>query len=101
MRRNYGQVLRMALDTMLSHKLRSSLSMLSIALGISTVILIASVVNGLDRHISNQISRLGSDLIWAFRFDIFTFTSPTEELRTRKPLSVEDALALSELPHVK
>src|SRR5438477_10507705 len=91
----------MAFSTIAAHKLRSVLSMGSIAIGISTVILIASIVNGLDNHISGQISRLGSDLIWAFRFDIFTFTSPTEELRTRKPLMVEDAKTISQLPHIQ
>lgn len=101
MRRGYGQIPRIALGTIATHKLRSGLSMVSIAIGISTVILIASVVNGLDKHISGQISRLGSDLIWAYRFDIFTFTSPTEALRTRKPLMVEDAQALSEMPHIQ
>jgi len=100
-RSGYLEIVRMAFGTIATHKLRSGLSMGSIAIGISTVILIASIVNGLDNHISGQISRLGSDLIWAFRFDIFTFTSPTEELRTRKPLMTEDAKAISQLPHIQ
>ena len=98
--RDYGQIVRMALETLRTNKLRSALTVLGIMIGVTTVILISSVVNGLNTRISSQISELGSDLIWAFRFDVFTFSRPTEEIRTRKELTVEDAHAIHDLPHV-
>ena len=100
-KRDYGEIVRMALDTLRTNKLRSALTVLGIVIGVSTVILISSVVNGLNTRISSQISELGSDLIWAFRFDVFTFSRPTEEIRTRRELTIEDAHAIRDLPHVQ
>jgi putative ABC transport system permease protein len=91
----------MALSTLRAYKLRSGLTMLSVVASIATVIAISSVVNGLNSHIVAQISRLGSELVWAFRFDIFTFTSPSQELRTRRMLTIDDAHAMRTLPHVR
>lgn len=89
------------MSTLRAYKLRSGLTMLSVVASIATVIAISSVVNGLNSHISEQISRLGSDLVWAFRFDIFTFTSPSQEVRMRRKLTIEDAHAMHNLPHVR
>jgi putative ABC transport system permease protein len=99
--RDYFQIAGMALSTLRAYKLRSGLTMLSVVASIATVIAISSVVNGLNSHISEQISRLGSDLVWAFRFDIFTFTSPSQEVRMRRKLTIEDAHAMHNLPHVR
>src|SRR5258708_31950974 len=96
--KDYGEIVRMALETLRSNKLRSALTVLGIVIGVTTVILISSVVNGLNTRISSQISELGSDLIWAFRFDVFTFSRPTEEIRTRKELTIDDAMPCAICP---
>ena len=90
---------RLALDTLRKNKLRSGLTILGITIGISTVILISSAINGLNGNISHFVNSLGSNVIWAFRFEPFGSRPTTEELN-RKQLSYDDAIAMRKLPHV-
>ena len=100
-RRDYGEIVNMAMDTIWTNKLRSALTILGIVIGVSVVILVSSVVNGFRSKINEQVSSLGSDVIWVFRFDVFTFGRIPTEMLQRKELTYEDAQAIKDLPHVK
>jgi putative ABC transport system permease protein len=95
-----AEVMRMALDTIRGNKLRSGLTILGVVIGVAVVILISSVVNGLRYNINASITEFGSNVVWAFRFDFFTFQRPTEEIRLRKELTKDDGEAMKELPFV-
>ena len=101
MRGGLGENVRMAMDTIRANKLRSSLTTLAIVIAITAIVVVSSVVNGLNGAVRSQVSEMGSNLIWVFRFDVFQFGRPSEELRTRKELTIEDADALRGLPHVR
>ena len=90
---------RMALDTLRKNKLRSALTILGVTIGISTVILISSAINGLNTNIDQFIRTLGTNDIWVFRFEPFGKRPTTEELN-RKQLTYEDGMAMRQLPHV-
>jgi putative ABC transport system permease protein len=90
---------RLALDTLRKNKLRSGLTVLGISIGISTVILISSAINGLNTNIDQFVRSLGTNDLWLFQFIPFGHRPTTEELN-RKKLTYEDAAAIRKLPYV-
>jgi putative ABC transport system permease protein len=90
---------KLALDTLRKNKLRSGLTILGISIGISTVILISSAINGLNNNINDFVSSLGTNTLWIFQYEPFGHRPTTEELN-RKKFTYEDAVALRDLPHV-
>src|SRR5579872_1932492 len=99
--RDHGETFHMAIDTIVKNRLRSALTILGVVIGVMTVIVISSVITGLNQAISQQVSELGSNVVWAFRLDVITFARPTTEQLNRKELTFEDAEAMQDLPHVK
>ena len=89
----------MAMDQLRSNKLRSGLTILGIVIGVTTVIAISSVINGLNNNVSEMVSAMGTNVMWIFRFPVIG-VRPTTEMLTRKQLTYDDAVALKTLPHV-
>jgi len=93
------ETIAMALDTLRTNKLRSGLTILGIVIGVMTVIVISSVVNGLNSSVQGVVESLGSNVLFVFRFPVFG-SRPTTEMLSRKQMTYDDAIALGQLPHV-
>jgi putative ABC transport system permease protein len=97
----FAEIVQMATDTIRGNKLRSSLTVLGIVIGVAMVIGVSSIGRGLDDNVRDVVASVGSDNIFVYHLDPLTFTRPTEEMRTRKKLTFEDEEAIKLLPHVK
>src|SRR5215813_1233164 len=92
----------MAWETIVAHKFRSFLTVLGIIIGVLTVIVIASILTGLRQNVVTMVEEFGTNNIFAFHLSTGPRMGrrPREEWM-RKPLSVEDALAVrAECPSV-
>jgi len=90
---------KMALDTLRANKMRSGLTILGIVIGVATVISISSVISGLNNRVSEWVSSLGSNVIWVFQIPVIG-VRPTSEMLARKKMTIDDVMALRQLPHV-
>ena len=63
---NLFEALRMAANGLLSNRMRSSLTMLGILIGVTAVILLVAVGNGASVQINTQIQSLGANVIYVF-----------------------------------
>jgi putative ABC transport system permease protein len=95
-----NEAIGLALDSLRRNPLRSFLTVLGIVIGVSTVIAISAVVNGLNSNVIGQVESLGSNVIICYRFSFVALgRRPAEELQ-RKELKAEWATGLARLPHV-
>jgi putative ABC transport system permease protein len=95
------ETLRMALDSVRSHKFRSFLTVLGIVIGVMTAISIASLLTGLRQNIVAMIEEYGTNNIYAFHLSTGPRTSEDRSERLRRPLTVADAEAIAQAPAVE
>ncbi len=56
-----------ALDTLRSRKVRSGLTILGVVIGVTSVIAVASIIDGLNGEIKERVERLGSNTLFITR----------------------------------
>ena len=80
-----------ALEALRTHKLRSFLTLLGVVIATTTLIVVMSIVNGMNVYIANKIANLGSNTFvlhqfkWAQGYDDFL-----NALRRNRPIRMED-----------
>ena len=93
--------LKMAIDTLRANKLRSFLTIFGVVVGVVVVMLISSIISGISLSVEKEVESFGTRSIFLYKFDIGITGPPTREQRMRKPLTLEDAEAISKLPTVE
>ena len=84
----------MAFDTLRTNKLRSSLTILGVGVGVLTVIVMVSFIQGLNKAFADQIESLGSNTIFVSKFEPSFGRPPGPDEIHRKDLTMDDAEAL-------
>lgn len=91
------EIFSMAFDSIKSHKLRSFLTLLGIMIGVTTVIGMVSVIQGLNRSFLSELESVGSDIILVNKYEPgIQMGNVAEEMRQRKDLIFEDVLAIEQ-----
>ena len=89
---------RLTGGAILSHKLRSLLTMLGIAVGIAAVIILTSIGEGLHKFILAEFTQFGTTLVAINPGKKSTMGASMGSFGTERPLTIDDAEALARLP---
>src|SRR5215471_1296237 len=88
---------KMALDTIRTHKVRAFLTVLGVVIGVTAAIVTASILLGFENNIQASFSEFGVNNLWIFRFNFgFHVGRLSAEERMRKPLTYDDGMAIEE-----
>jgi putative ABC transport system permease protein len=94
--------LKMAFDTLRSNKLRSLLTIVGVVVGVITVMLISSIISGINVAIEKEVESFGTRSIFLYKYNIgFSTGRRSQEERMRKPLTVDDAEAIRNLSSIE
>jgi putative ABC transport system permease protein len=89
--------LSVALDTLRARKGRSALTVLGIVIGVTSVIAVASIIDGLNGYIKGRIAAVGSRLFIVTRVPFGTNPfHPPQKVRARRFIRIEDAAFIRE-----
>jgi len=92
----------MALGTLRQNKMRSFLTVIGVIIGVVTVMLIASIIAGVDTAVTREVESFGTRSMYISKFNPGIHVGRlSREERVRKPLTYDDAIALSKLPAVE
>lgn len=101
LRTSFYENLKMAFSTLRNNKLRSFLTIFGVIIGVITVMLISSIISGIDAAVKKQVESFGTHTIILRKYDISVGPhTRTQEERMRKPFTVEDAEAIKKLPAI-
>jgi len=91
----FREPVSVALETLHQHKMRSFLMLLGIILSVSTLIVVISLISGVNQYIADRVANLGSNVFLLTRFPLIT---DMQELikaeRRNKKVTWEDFEAL-------
>jgi putative ABC transport system permease protein len=102
--RNLDEGIRIALDALRTNKLRSTLTILGVVIGVSTVMAMASIVEGIRAQIFNVMNTAGPTAFYVMRFFSQTPLNPDNlpyEVRIRPIVQSSDAEAVRAAPGIQ
>src|SRR5258708_28728647 len=102
LRNDIYENLKMAIATLRANKLRSFLTVFGVVIGIITVMLIASIITGIDVSVKREVESFGTRSIYISKYNPGIHIGRlSRQERMRNALTYEDAVALSTLPAVE
>ncbi len=82
--------LRIALSTLLAHRLRTFLTTLGIVIGVMTVIAIIAIVQGLNASFEAQVQNLGAHTLYVDKWKWLNLSGDWWVYRNRRPIGTEE-----------
>jgi putative ABC transport system permease protein len=96
-----NDLMRLSLGAIVSHRLRSFLTALGIAVGVAAVVLLTSLGEGVHRFVLSEFTQFGTNLIGINPGKTTTVGVSGAIISNVRPMTLEDAEALRSLPDVR
>ena len=94
---NFTEAIRIALQSLWANKLRSTLTLLGVVIGVAAVIAVVTFVNGINGYVAEKIFNLGADVFIISKISpVITNIDQFLEGQKRKNLTMEDYDAVAE-----
>ena len=94
----FREGLLIAFDAIRANKLRSALTTLGIVIGVVTVTLMGTAIEGLDRYFQKSVAFIAADTLYVRRTGwIITSYSEWLKMRRRRDISMDDVAALERM----
>lgn len=84
------ETLKLSLDALRAHKLRSFLTLLGVILAVTTLVAVMSVVAGLNFYVADKVANLGANVYVLDRFGIITSDDEWNKAQKRPLLTLEE-----------
>ncbi|OGS90974.1 MAG: peptide ABC transporter permease [Gallionellales bacterium GWA2_60_18] len=97
----FRDLITLTSSSFLAYRMRSFLTGLGIAIGIAAVILLTSIGEGLHQFVLNEFSQFGTNIVSIQPGKTQTHGGNIGVLGSVRQLSLEDAIALRDLPYVE
>ncbi len=91
------ELFKVAFDSLRANKLRSSLTVTGIVIGIFSIISISTVISMLQNSISEGLSSLGKDTFQIQKFPAMQMGRLSDKIRNRKNITIEDYYRIKRL----
>jgi len=95
-----SDLFRYTFTSISAHRLRSSLTALGIGIGVTAVVLLTSIGEGLQQYLLHEFTQFGTNIISVSPGKSTTFGASAASFNTTRPLSLADADALNRVPFV-
>jgi putative ABC transport system permease protein len=89
---------QLSLSSIVANRMRSGLTMLGIAVGIASVVLLTSIGEGIHKFVLDEFTQFGTTIIAINPGKATTMGTPIGIMGTIRPLSIDDAEALRRVP---
>jgi putative ABC transport system permease protein len=93
---NVSEILKLALGSLSANKLRSSLTMLGIAVGVFSVIGVMTVISGLRGQIETGLNVLGANSFQFSKYPAINFSDPRQRFANRRDITFDQASRFKE-----
>jgi putative ABC transport system permease protein len=94
--RTFAGTLKLAVDAIRAHKLRSFLTLLGVILAVTTLVSVMSVIAGLNFYVADKIANLGANTYLVHRFGIITSEDAWLKAQKRPLITNEEFVRLRE-----
>jgi putative ABC transport system permease protein len=89
------EAFKLALQSLWANKLRSILTLIGVVMGVASVIMVITLVNGANKYVSTKLSGYGADVFTVTRMSSVIFTADDYfRFQKRKIIRIEDYQAI-------